>query len=765
MIDLSAQIDAFTDEQQMIRDSAASYYANDSEYRRVRAQRGRSPGYAKDVWSEMADLGWLGLRVPEEFGGIEASFSQAVLLLEQMGRGLAPEPLTAVALLGGGAILYGDNEALKSSRLQQLASGEFTPALAWQEPSAGQRLDPTSVIASQKDSKTVLNGTKCSIPMGDGADAFVVSAKTQKGTALYLVDKHAPGVSVHSKLRVDGGFWSELGLDNVTVDSNCIVASDGVGAAVLQRVIDEGRIAVSAELLGLTYRALEISVEYIKVREQFGRPIGSFQALQHRAVDLLILTELSRSVLLQSAALFDATLDPTRRAVAASQTKARCSDAALKVTKGCIQLHGGIGYTDEASIGLFLKKAMVLSAWLGGAEVHRRRYGELTAEESEVATSDEAGDGKWVSIRQWIEENFPQEFRFPPYRLNHSLTEEWYCKLYEKGWAAPGWPIEHGGMGLSAYEQVLMQEEFDRVGMDISTNFGIVMLGPLLLHYGTEEQKRTYLPKSLSGEIRWCQGYSEPGAGSDLAGLRTTAELEGDYFIVNGQKAWTSFAYEANMIFLLVRTDKTVKKQKGISFLLADMKSPGITVRRVANLTGNADFCEVFFDNVKVPKENLVGKINEGWTMAKSLLGSERISIGSPHVARYPLSLVREYAQLTGLFADPLFRAKFVELKLDIEDESAAFVRLVNALRRGRDLGAAPSLLKIWVTEAFQRVTDLILEACAEAATVDETVSLGEGTRMHPANLFFLSRPATIYGGSNEIQRNIVAKAILGLPD
>lgn len=345
-----------------------------------------------------------------------------------------------------------------------------------------------------------------------------------------------------------------------------------------------------------------------------------------------------------------------------------------------------------------------------------------------------------------------------------SQTRDWHRKLYEKGWMAPGWPKEFGGMGLSAYEQVLMQDEFDRVGMSIAPNFGTMMLGPLLIRYGTQEQQQTYLPKILSGETLWCQGYSEPGAGSDLAGLRTTAVLDGDEFVVNGQKTWTSFAYEADKIFLLVRTNKDAKKQHGISFLLVDMKSPGITVRRITSLAGSADFCDVFFDDVRVPKENVVGALNEGWTMAKSLLGSERIGLGSPRMAKYPLRQLREYAQLHGLFDDPVFNAKFAELQLDIEDLEAAFVRYADVLRRGGDLGAEVSILKIWITETFQRVMDLIAEYSAEAITVDEPLDLGGQGQLHATNLYFMSLPATIYGGSSEIQRNILAKGILGLP-
>jgi len=343
-------------------------------------------------------------------------------------------------------------------------------------------------------------------------------------------------------------------------------------------------------------------------------------------------------------------------------------------------------------------------------------------------------------------------------------TQSWQQVLADKGWMAPGWPREYGGMGLNAYEQIMISEEFDRHGLSIVSNMGVTMLGPLLIRYGTQQQKDRYLPAILRGEVRWCQGYSEPGAGSDLASLRTRAVLEGDVFVVNGQKIWTTYAHEADMIFLLVRTDPDAKKQDGISFLLVDMRSPGITVKPIRNLTGESEFCEVFFDDVRVPRENLVGGLNKGWSMAKSLLGSERISIGSPRLARYPLQLLESLMQSRGFMADPVLRARFDELRLDVDDLGCAFVRMAEVLRRGGELGAEVSILKVWVTEAMQRVTDLMLECQGEAGTLDEAMLLPEGNSVHVAGQYFLSRPATIYGGSNEIQRNILSKAILELP-
>lgn len=214
-----------------------------------------------------------------------------------------------------------------------------------------------------------------------------------------------------------------------------------------------------------------------------------------------------------------------------------------------------------------------------------------------------------------------------------------------------------------------------------------------------------------------------------------------------------------------MRTDPKAKKQQGISFLLVDMKSPGITVKRIRNLTGESEFCEVFFDNVQVPAAHIVGELNRGWTMAKSLLGSERIMIGSPRLARYPLQLLRDLLKAQGRFDDPVIRVRYDELQLDVDDLGAFFVRMAEVLRRGEELGPEVSMLKLWVSETMQRVTDLMLEAGGQQATLDEAIPLDDSHSVHIAGHYFMSRPATIYGGSSEIQRNILARGVLELPD
>ena len=369
-----------------------------------------------------------------------------------------------------------------------------------------------------------------------------------------------------------------------------------------------------------------------------------------------------------------------------------------------------------------------------------------------------------LHVREWLAANFPPELRFPTRRLDFRQAMAWHRTLAAKGWVAPGWPREYGGMGLSAYQQVMFSEELDRAGVVVIPNFGITMLGPLLLRFGTAEQKARYLPKILSGEHLWCQGYSEPGAGSDLASLRTSAEPDGDDWVINGQKIWTTMAQQANRIFLLVRTDKSVKKQNGISFLLVPMDSPGITVRPIDNIGGYSEFAEVFFDNVRVPRTAMVGEVNQGWTMAKALLGAERILLGSPKLAKFPLQRLEALARTFGLLDEPVFRARFVRLVMEVEDMVALYVRLLEVLRRGAVLGEEVSVLKLAVTELFQQVTDLMLEAAGEYGGTDAVLPLADGSSLKPVNPYYLSRPATIYGGSSEVQRNILAKALLKLP-
>ena len=366
-------------------------------------------------------------------------------------------------------------------------------------------------------------------------------------------------------------------------------------------------------------------------------------------------------------------------------------------------------------------------------------------------------------VRSWVEANYPPEIRNPPKRLHWAENKVWYFKLAEKGWLAPSWPREYGGMGLSSAKQLILIEEFVRHGCARTNDHGIVMVGPLLIQHGTEAQRQHYLPKILSGETIWCQGYSEPNAGSDLAALRTEAVLDGDHYVINGQKIWTTLAQDANWIFCLVRTDKSAKKQEGISFLLIPMATPGITIRPIITIDMHDEFCETFFDDVRVPAANLVGQVNKGWTMAKALLGFERIFLGAPKQSQYALARLKQLASRMGVWEEADFQDRYTRLRLDLADLRELHATYVDLVRRGETLGPDVSQLKIWQTELFQRITELSLEIAGEHGALLEPM---EGNReLHPSGLYLQARPATIYGGSNEIQRNIVAKNVLDLPD
>jgi alkylation response protein AidB-like acyl-CoA dehydrogenase len=366
-------------------------------------------------------------------------------------------------------------------------------------------------------------------------------------------------------------------------------------------------------------------------------------------------------------------------------------------------------------------------------------------------------------VRAFFEAEYPPHLRYILHRARWREMQGWWRKLHEQGWIAPNWPRAWGGMALDAGKMVVYLEEMERHGVARPPDQGITQVGPIIMRFGTEAQQRHYLPRMLSGEHIWCQGYSEPNAGSDLAALQTTAVLEGDRFVVNGQKIWTSLADDATHIYLLARTDKREKRQQGISFLLVDLKTPGITLRPIRNIAGHEEFCQVFFDNVAVPRANLVGALNEGWTVAKALLGFERLNIGSPRRPQYALNRLAMIARAQGLFDDPGFVDRYTALKLDLEDGAALYGRFVAQLKRGEPLGQDVSMLKIWTMETWQRLADLLLEAGAERGVIAGVHDVA-GVEADFLNPFYYSRPATIYGGSSEIQRNILAKYVLKLP-
>jgi alkylation response protein AidB-like acyl-CoA dehydrogenase len=387
-----------------------------------------------------------------------------------------------------------------------------------------------------------------------------------------------------------------------------------------------------------------------------------------------------------------------------------------------------------------------------------------------------------TEVRAWLEANCPPSMRTQApededvwggrrEKFKHPDAKIWFDRMLGRGWTVPTWPKEYGGGGLSAEEGRVLLEEQKRLGCRWPLkSFGIWMLGPVLLQYGTEEQKREHLPLIASGQIRWCQGYSEPAAGSDLASLQTRAVLDGDHFVVNGQKVWTSHADKADWIFCLVRTDPGAKRQEGISFILIDMTTPGISVKPIRLISGSSPFCETFFDEVRVPARNLVGKLNAGWVIAKTLLEHERAAISalrdSATDVEEPLQdLAKRFVGVRdGAIADASLRDQITRANMDFLCNKLTLARSMETAKAGKPAGAEASMFKYYTAEMNKRRRELRIVS-------EGYQGLGwEGPGYRPDELqstrdWLRSRANSIEGGTSEIQLNIIAKRVLGLPD
>lgn len=362
------------------------------------------------------------------------------------------------------------------------------------------------------------------------------------------------------------------------------------------------------------------------------------------------------------------------------------------------------------------------------------------------------------TLRDFIETECPPELRGYPHRFPAQVSMPWYKALHRRGFIAPGWPVEYGGMGLRPERHLIFIEEMEAAGTPWLHDAGVRNLGPAIIAWGNEAQKALYLPKMHAGEHIWCQGYSEPSAGSDLASLQCDGRFEGENLIINGQKIWTTSAHVATHIFALIRTDRLGKKQEGISFVLIDMSLPGITVRPIENLSGHPDFCEVFFDNVKVGVECILGEPNKGWAVARSLLGFERIWAGSPKRAFKVLLILRQRMEERGLLASDYWRDRLAQAIFDTQDAQDMYAGFADLVRTDGAVGVEISALKIWSTSTFQRLSELLLEVAGTDATL-----AGEGAEDLLAP-YYESRAPTIFAGTNEVHRNILARSVLGLP-
>ncbi len=747
------------DDADLIRDSAAKFAASARHFGLL----GRAAPDRAGWLAALAEGGWPGLRVPEAETGAGLSTLDLAIVAEEFGRQLLPPFVPFATALS----VLGEDTPHRADILSRATAGETFILPALQSESARPAAGHGSRTTRRADGAIVLDGSKHFVPDGEFAEGYIVDARGDDGLMLLYVPRETAGLVVKAETAADGTRLAHLAFSGVTLDARHVIASGVAAAPLLDRLRLSLQIGLAAETMGAAIEVFDRTLSYMRTRKQFGRTLGAFQALQHRAVDMACDIDLSRSLVLEAARVADLARPGALELIAGA--RARAGETALSLAKWSVQMHGAIGFTDEFDIGLYLKRIMVLTRIYRPIEAHRRRFSDATSGAApmnllELLRADAPEDAAFRAVvRDCFETTLPARLRDLPTRPRHEDALWWQGKLHERGWIAPNWPREHGGMDASVNQRLILFEEAARIGAPELSNQGVYHIGPILIRYGTSEQRARHLPAILDGSVTWCQGYSEPNSGSDLASLRTSARVEGDRLIVNGQKIWTTAAHRAQWMFALVRTNPdAADRRDGISMILIDMASKGVRARAIKTITGDDEFAEVFLDDVVIPLGNVVGALNGGWKLANAVLETERLMTSTPQRVNALVDRVDRVARETGAMDDEAFRDRFARARLDAIAFSAAFARVLDEMRANPAPGQRTSLLKIVNTELQQRLADLLLEAAGSAGANLEPM-LADGRRIDIATTFLQARRNTIYGGSSEIQRNIVARRILDL--
>ena len=777
----------FSQEQHMLRDSVDRFVTQAYGFAERRAIAESPTRISPSAWQAMADFGWLALPLPEADGGLGGSAVDVGILMQGLGRGLVLEPVLSSSVLAAGLIAGQGAEAQRARWLPGIADGSRRAAFAHIEPG----VDPWRGLPTTCATKTVegwrIDGAKPFVPDAPGASLLVVSARigTSTDVGLFVLDPDTAGLRMETVETWDDRLAATVGFEAVAVPDDALLGEAVDARAVIERSLDRTVAAACAEAVACMQVLLEATIEHTRTRQQFGRALSENQVLRHLMVDMAVQCEEARAIALRAAHACDAQHDdPAARARAVSGARLKIDEASRFVAQSAVQLHGAMGVTDELNIGAYFRRLLCIeSSWGTHAEhlsrcVDLRRDGvsvgmELELDEEELAFRDE--------VRAFIAENLPAALARGQ-RMNASVVAEpdqaapWHRALHVRGWSAPGWPVEHGGTGWTPAQRFVFDAECARADAPPLSPFGLKMVGPVLLGFGSEEQKSRFLPGILSGEVAWCQGYSEPGSGSDLASLNTRAVRDGDDYIVNGTKIWTTHAHHADWMFALVRTGDGPRKQDGISFLLIDMKSPGITTRPIRTMGGDHEVNQVFFDDVRVPVANRVGDEGRGWSYGKYLLQFERGGALFAIRLRRDLSRMDEAGWVAARSGERTIerddiQARFVMLENDVAALEMIELQIMSALQTGESPGAVSSQIKLRASELRQEITQLGVALLGAAALVREPRRPLHAVEDLAGDLapelvpivptYLNSRANTIFGGSSQVQRDILAKDIL----
>ncbi|MGH9227843.1 MAG: acyl-CoA dehydrogenase [Acidimicrobiales bacterium] len=701
------------------------------------AAAGRGGEVLPPWWGEVAEMGWLGLAVAVEHGGQGHGLAELAVVLEELGRWCAPGPLLPTVI----AAVAVDRWAGDPGLARALVDGTMVGGVAL----AGELVvDDAGRVSGRV--RGVWGG-------GPLADRLVLPVTRPDAPAWCVVDRADAKVEALASLDATRGL-ADVRLGGVDVGPERWLSITAGEAADPEGLVRLAELLAGAEALGVADWCVREASHYAAARVQFGRPIGQFQAVKHRCADMLVALEAARAAVWDAARCFDAPAGSGEGAtVAQSAAAALAPEAGFRAAQDCIQVLGGIGYTWEHDAHLFLKRATAVRHLLPAPEVARRRMAEAVA----------AGERRSLSVELPPEaEPLRSEVREFVQDLRAQHRSEWRRRLADAGYLAPHWP-RPWGRDASPVEQLVIDQELGaaRVRRAHLAIAGWVL--PTLVAHASPEQQERFIGPSLRGEVSWCQMFSEPGAGSDLAALSTRAERVDGGWSITGQKVWTSMAREADWAICLARTDPVAAKHAGIGCFLVDMATPGIDVRPLRELTGSAMFNEIFLSGVFVPDECVVGSPTEGWAYARTTLANERVSMAEASSFGPGVIALFEQAESQGLLSDPLVLDRLGGLVVDAH--AIAVLRLRTTLRalggaeRGKGAGGPEaSVRKLAAVEHEQAVQE------AGLALLGPEAALTDGPGGAWIAGFLGNRALSIAGGTSEIQRNVIAERLLGLP-
>ncbi len=700
------------------------------------------------AWKQLAtQLGAAGLAVPEALGGAGADLGALAVVAEQVGRACAAVPFLSTALATTALSAVGDTEILPG-----VAAGERAAVLA--APLDGSPVTVTAVGGALTGVVDVLDGMSADILLvparaAGGIALFLVQASTTRRTALHTLDLGRP----QARVELAGTRARELAAD---------------AKPALQAARQVARLLLAAENLGIADWCVQTAVEYAKTREQFGVKIGSFQAVKHLCAEMYFATEVARALLVSAVDLCRGEVKaPGRTALNAAAVA--CAEAAVAATQGAVQVLAGIGFTWEHDAHLYFRRARANAVLTGSTAAVKDSLAELLiagkgiAEPAPEMTDEVAALGE--QARAFFATHARGRGRAADEGAHVADARAYRAALAEAGLAGVTVPAEYGGQGRTiAHDTAVALAARGKHTFEDVCGIGTGMCVPVLLTLGTEEQKRAYIGPLLRGEQIWCQLFSEPGAGSDVAALRTKAVRDGNEWVLTGQKVWTTYAHHADYGLVLARTDPDAPKHKGITMFVLDMKAAGITPRPLRQMTGDAEFNEVFLDEVRVPADAVVGELNGGWTAALVMLMNERVQIGRDPLSMSPpvnFAMLRELISTRGLGEDTTARAKLSEVFVLERGLQLLGHKVAASLQPGQDPGPFASLSKMGAAHLARFTTQAAFDlgGAASAAWAGEDPSAGIWAYS------MLAAPALgIAGGTDQIQRSIVAERVLGLP-